>query len=123
MSRLAGYAFFLLSALCLAGYSQSIKTSVQIKGFKVARESQLEITPSVSSSENDFDFLQGKWKVVNRKLKTRLNNCTEWKEFESTLEMRKILTDYGNREQFLTFLDGKSFEAIAIRLFNKETQL
>ena len=55
----------------------------------------LRIKPSASSYENDFDFLEGKWKVHNRKLKTKLNNSDEWSEFESALHMRKILTGIG----------------------------
>ena len=55
----------------------------------------LRIKPYTSSSEKNFDFLEGKWKVHNRKLKTKLNNSDEWSEFESALHMRKILTGIG----------------------------
>ena len=55
----------------------------------------LHIKPSASSSEKDFDFLEGKWKVHNRKLKTRLNNSNDWSDFESTLHMRKVLKGIG----------------------------
>jgi len=55
----------------------------------------MSIKPSASSSQNDFDFLEGKWKVHNRKLKTRLNNSNEWSEFESALHLRKVLTGIG----------------------------
>ena len=44
----------------------------------------LEIIPSKTSSNNDFDFLVGEWKIRNKKLKTRLNNCAEWLEFDAT---------------------------------------
>jgi len=55
----------------------------------------LEIIPSNNSSQNDFDFFVGKWKIQNRKLKTRLNNCREWLEFEATAEVFKILNAGG----------------------------
>jgi hypothetical protein len=83
----------------------------------------LDIKPSATSSKNDFDFLEGKWKVHNRKLKTRLNNCSEWSEFESTLHMRKVLTGTGNAENYYATFDGKPFEGMALRLFNSETRL
>jgi hypothetical protein len=37
----------------------------------------LEVIPSKTSSNNDFDFLAGEWKIRNKKLKTRLNNCAD----------------------------------------------
>ena len=58
----------------------------------------LNIQPSPTSSYNDFDFLEGKWKVRNRKLVARLANSNEWDEFDSELHMRKILA--GNVENY-----------------------
>jgi hypothetical protein len=83
----------------------------------------LSILPSAISSQNDFDFLEGKWKVQNRKLKTRLNNSNEWSEFESELHMRKTLNGLGNVENFYAVFDGKPFEGQAVRLFNPEIKL
>jgi len=54
----------------------------------------LDIKPSTTSSENDFDFLQGKWKVHNRKLKSKLTNSYEWTEFEAELHMKKKLNEF-----------------------------
>src|ERR1700761_9360119 len=53
---------------------------------KITPSGELEITPSSTSSPNDFDFLAGKWTMHNKRLKSRLNNCTEWIEYESTDE-------------------------------------
>ncbi|MES2544716.1 MAG: hypothetical protein V4548_07515 [Bacteroidota bacterium] len=83
----------------------------------------LNIKPSLTSSEIDFDFLQGKWKVQNRMLKARLANNNEWIEFESELHMKKNLNSYGNIENFYLVNNGEPFEGMAIRLFNKETKL
>ncbi len=82
-----------------------------------------DIKPSATSSENDFDFLQGKWKVHNRKLKSRLSNNNEWIEFEAELHMKKTLNGFGNIENFYSNDNENPFEGIAIRLFNKETKL
>jgi hypothetical protein len=84
---------------------------------------ELEIMPSPTSSPDDFDFLPGKWKVYNRKLKKRLCNNNEWAEFESELHMRKTLTGLGNIENYYASFDGKPFEGMAIRLFNPTTRL
>ena len=86
-------------------------------------EGGLIITPSASSSQHDFDFLQGRWHVYNRKLKTRLNLCTEWVEFPATQELRKVLQGMGNTDNFLTSFEGKPFEGMTLRLFNPATRL
>lgn len=83
----------------------------------------LNSKPSSTSSPNDFDFLEGKWKVHNRKLKDRLAGSTAWDEFESELHMRKTLNGIGNVENYYATLKGKPFEGMAVRLFNMQTKL
>ena len=83
----------------------------------------LEIVASATSSHNDFDFLIGKWKIHNRRLKTRLVNSTEWIEFEAGAECRKLLNGFGNIDSFHTTVDGKPYEGMALRLFNPKTKL
>ncbi len=66
-----------------------IPISYKIKCMKqqlINSAGDLNITPSDNSSNHDFDFFFGKWKIHNRKLKTRLNNCTEWIQFEAKQE-------------------------------------
>jgi len=86
-------------------------------------DDDLNIAPSRNSSQNDFDFFNGKWKIHNRKLKTRLNNCQEWTEFVALSECRRILGGFGNTDSFVANFDGVSFEAITLRLFNPKTRL
>ena len=81
------------------------------------------ITASPSSSQRDFDFFEGKWRLHNKKLRSRLNQCTEWIEFESTQEMHKVLNGIGNIDNFLAEFDGKPFEGMTVRLFNPKTRL
>jgi hypothetical protein len=83
----------------------------------------LIITASPSSSKHDFDFFEGRWKLHNKKLKSKLNNCTEWVEFESTQEMFKVLNGIGNIDNFLATFDGQPFEGMTVRLFNPKTNL
>jgi hypothetical protein len=90
---------------------------------RIEPATDLNIAASANSSASDFDFLAGKWKIHNRKLKTRLNNCTEWIEFEAFGESCKILNGFGNRDTFKTEFGGTSFEAITLRLFNPKTKL
>jgi hypothetical protein len=78
---------------------------------------------SQSSSASDFDFLVGKWRVRNRKLKTRLANCAQWDEFDSELHMVKALNGLGNIENYYATFDNAPFEGLAIRLFDPGTRL
>lgn len=84
---------------------------------------ELIITPTPTSSKHDFDFFEGKWKLKNRKLKSRLNNCTEWIAFESSQEMYRILKGIGNIDNFITEDNGDFFEGMTLRLFNPNTKL
>lgn len=98
------------------------KQMSELKNFK-NNNNDLEIIPSKTSSENDFDFLLGSWHIRNRKLKTRLNNCTEWDEFLAKGTLRKILRGIGNIDDFITTLDNEPFEGMSLRLFNPSTKL
>ena len=84
---------------------------------------ELIINPTSTSSMNDFDFFVGKWNLRNKKLASRLNNCTEWTEFQSTQEMYKILNGLGNIDNFLATFDGEPFEGMSLRLFDPLTKL
>jgi len=91
--------------------------------LKFTKTGELDVQPSAASSKNDFDFLVGKWKLKDKKLKSRLNNSKEWIEFESTVEMSKLLNGIGNMDIYRTTADGNPFEGIALRLFNPQTKL
>jgi hypothetical protein len=87
------------------------------------RSGDLQIVAAHCSSQKDFDFLIGKWKVHNRKLKSRLSGCAEWTEFEAQVDCRKILNGFGNIDSFQTMVDGRPFEGMSLRLFSPETRL
>lgn len=97
--------------------------TLEIPKIKFDTNGELIITASPTSSKYDFDFFEGKWKLHNKKLKTRLNNCTEWTEFESTQEMYKMLNGLGNIDNFLATFNGVPFEGMSLRLFNPKTRL
>lgn len=83
----------------------------------------LNITPSATSSATDYDFFFGKWKIRNRKLKRRLNNCDEWLEFDAEQECRPLLLGSANIDNFLAEIDGKPFQGMTLRLFDPVTRL
>src|SRR5260370_36649529 len=62
----------------------------------------LKITASATSSPNDFDFLVGKWKMHNRRLNKRLENCKDWTEFDSLDENSKTLSGTADMDIYST---------------------
>lgn len=84
---------------------------------------ELIITPSPTSSKNDFDFFQGKFKLKNKKLKSIFSNCKEWLEFDSTQEMYKVLLGLGNIDNFVAIRNNQPFEGMTVRLFDPNTKL
>lgn len=120
-------ACLLLIALQIS-FAQVPPVFPKITGFVNARitsDGTLEIFPSKTSSQHDFDFLTGKWTMDNKRLKTRLNNSNEWEEFQSTDEnFGAILNGIGNMDIYKTsFFGGKPFEGLTLRLFNPQTKL
>jgi hypothetical protein len=118
--------FFIL--LAAVGKTQPLAPhEVQLVNARVTDAGELQIAATATSSANDFNFLAGKWTMDNKRLKTRLNNCTEWIEYKSTDENAgSILHGLGNMDFFRTAynqVNGKPYEGLTIRLFNPETRL
>jgi hypothetical protein len=121
----------LMFSVCAFGQTQkSILTadpSLPIPKINFDSNGELKITASATSSLSDFDFLVGKWKMHNRRLNKRLENCNDWTEFESSDENSKILSGTADMDTYLTTempgLDGKPFEGVTLRLFNPKTRL
>ena len=94
---------------------------------RITSTGELEIVPSGTSSPHDFDFLAGKWTMHNKRLKTRLNNCTEWVEYESSdVNYGAILNGIGNMDIFKTTFNNvneQPYEGLTVRLFNPKTKL
>ena len=75
-----------------------------------------------NDGRNDFDFLIGTWKVHHRRLKERLNGCTEWEEFTGDTVDRKILEGLGNMDENIIHRSTGPIHAISLRLFNSQTR-
>lgn len=85
---------------------------------------QLVVTASSTSSEADFDFLVGRWRLRNKKLECRLNGCTKWSdEFASFVDMEKALGGLGNIDRYYQDVNNQAFHGLAVRLFDVKTRL
>lgn len=95
--------------------------------IKVNAAGDLEIRPSATSSAHDFDYLAGKWTMDNKRLKSRLNGCTEWISYPSTDENSgPVLNGIANTDIFKTSFNqfGDSpYQGMTVRLFNTQTKL
>jgi hypothetical protein len=123
---------WLIMTFILAGYPHAglaedkaliPDSSIPIPPVQIDKSGALIIKPSSTSSQHDFDFLVGEWKLRNRKLKSRLTHSTEWTSFESRVEMHQILDGRGNIDKYTDQASGKPYEGVALRLFNPATRL
>jgi hypothetical protein len=97
--------------------------AIPIPALKFDAQGELVITPSATSSEHDFDYVVGKWTLLHRKLRSRLEHDTVWTEFDTPLEDYAILDGKGNMDFAYGTIDGKPWEGRTIRTFDPKTRL
>lgn len=73
------------------------------------------------TSEHDFDFLHGHWRVEHHRLRERLNGCTEWERFDGTCTAWPVLGGQGNVDDNLLHLPGGSYRATTLRSHRPQT--
>jgi hypothetical protein len=126
VSTLKALLFLSLVLGAVSLYAQ-IPKDHKMTNASLSAEGELIITASKNSSNKDFDFLAGKWTMDNKRLKTRLNNCTEWVEYTSSDQnFGSILNGLGNMDIYRTTfnqVNDKPYEGLTIRLFNPQTKL
>jgi hypothetical protein len=128
MKRLAIILLLSMSKLGLAEPTTlTADESIPIPKVTFDAKGDLVITASPASSQNDFDFLVGKWKMHNRHLNKRLENCKEWTEFDSSDENSQLLSGAVDMDTYSTTKfpgqEGKLFQGLTLRLFNPKTRL
>lgn len=72
---------------------------------------------SGTSTEHDFDFWMGRWRVDGRRLRERLADCDEWEEITATSIAWPLLGGLGNVDEFHTDFGG-GFVGMSLRLFD-----
>jgi hypothetical protein len=101
--------------------------TLTIPKVELDAKGDLKITAAATSSQSDFDFLVGKWKMHNRRLNKRLEGNNEWTEFDSDDENSKILSGTADMDTYSTTampgMEGKRFEGLTLRLFSPKTRL
>jgi hypothetical protein len=72
-------------------------------------------------SAHDFDFLAGSWTVRHRRMKERLNGCTQWESFGGTSTLRQIMGGHGNVDDNVIELPAGSYRAASVRTYDSST--
>ena len=67
---------------------------------------------------SNFDFLVGKWSVINRRLPVRLANCTEWQEFRLDFELTALMGGLANVDRMFGEVEEQYFEGVTFRIFD-----
>ena len=67
---------------------------------------------------HDFNFLLGKWTVLNRRLKERLKSSNEWVEFQAEMETKPILNGLGLMDEMKSSYFGEEFIGLSFRMIN-----
>lgn len=66
----------------------------------------------------DFDFEFGRWNVKHRRLRKRLEQCTDWELFDGTAETYPVLGGNGNIEDNVLDISTGTYRAVALRSFD-----
>jgi hypothetical protein len=115
-----------LLATFYAGYSQAYTPGGEktvLPKLVFDDKGELVITASASSSQHDFDYLVGKWKLAHHKLRSRFTGCKDWDEFETIVLDSNGLAGTASFDIGWATFDGKPWEGRTIRLYNPQTRL
>jgi hypothetical protein len=69
---------------------------------------------------DDFAFLEGSWRITNKRLNKRLEGSTYWTTFETNYECRSLLQGLANVDRLWGELDGEYFEGASVRTFDEQ---
>lgn len=73
--------------------------------------------PDLRDGRHDFDFLHGRWRVCNERLRTRLAGADEWEAFEAVNACRPLLGGIGNVDDFIADWRG-GYRGMTLRLYD-----
>ena len=71
---------------------------------------------------HDFDFLHGRWRVHNRRLKEPLAGSAEWYDFAGTNIERPLWDGQANFEEYEAEAPSGRIRAVALRLYNHKSK-
>jgi hypothetical protein len=72
---------------------------------------------------HDFDFVVGRWHIVNQRLVGRLQGSTKWETFDGSSEAHALPGGIGNTDSFEAQAWRPGFVGVSLRVFSPETGL
>jgi hypothetical protein len=79
---------------------------------------------SDNDGRRDFDFHMRPARIHNRRLVRRLEGCSDWQEFDASLEAQPVIGGLGNIDFFhCPDFPGGPLEGMSIRAFDPRTRL
>lgn len=86
-----------------------------------SKASSMTDTTDAPAGAHDFDFLIGRWKVWNRRLRERWVGSTDWYEFPGRSDTRKLLGGVANVDELV--LPTLGFSGMTVRTLDVATGL
>jgi hypothetical protein len=78
-------------------------------------------TSQVRDGSHDFDFLFGRWKIHNRRLKEVLSGSVSWYEFDAELNVRPIWGGIANMDEYIADDSAHAGRGLTVRLYNPKS--
>ena len=76
----------------------------------------------LEAHRHDWDWLEGRWNVRHRRLKSRLTGSNEWDEFDGACTMTRMMDGLGNVDDNWLDIPSGAYRAIGVRAFDPATQ-
>ena len=76
-----------------------------------------------ASAIHDFDFLAGTWNTRQRRLKARLQGCTDWETFTATSRVQRLPGGVANFDTLVAEAWRPGWVGMSFRVFNPVTDL
>lgn len=89
------------------------------------KDSTVNARPPLSgtSAIRDFDFLAGTWNTRQRRLKARLQGCTDWETFTATSRVQHLPGGVANFDTLVAEAWRPGWVGMSFRVFNPVTDL
>ena len=116
--------FLQLAAVAQTAWLVPMRAAARAPG---TRESAKPMdTPPRNDGRHDFDFLHGRWRIRNERLKQRLAGATDWEIFDATQVCQPLLGGMGNVDDFVSEWTrpgtDERFIGMTLRLFSPESR-
>ena len=78
----------------------------------------MTVHAKIQDGRRDFDFLQGRWNVLHRRLTLRGAGCDDWDEFEGATHCRTLMGGLCNVDE--NDMPSRGIQGLSFRTFNIE---